>query len=166
MKMNTTQQILAHQGECEMSNEDEMVQWYAFKNGASDFYPKSGFDPRFDPDPIRKSGHPEGSNPDPNSKMLDPSKPDSDPDILIFKSGYPDPNDPNPNPDIRRILQFLEGYPTPGYPRTPDPDKGSKIMDPPDKDPNPDTLKLPGYPICPRPTYNDQECYTILQQKK
>lgn len=33
MKMNTTQQILAHQGECEMSNEDEMVQWYAFKNG-------------------------------------------------------------------------------------------------------------------------------------
>ena len=59
--------------------------------------------------------------------------------------------DPNPDPDIRRILQFLGGYPTPGYPRTPDPDKDSKIMDPPDKDPDPDTLKLPGYPIRPRP---------------
>ena len=47
--------------------------------------------PRFDPDPIQKSGYPEGSNPDPDSKMLDPSKPDPDPDILIFKSGYPDP---------------------------------------------------------------------------
>ncbi|KAF3512226.1 hypothetical protein F2Q69_00005268 [Brassica cretica] len=45
---------------------------------------RSGFDPRFDPDPIRKSGHPEGSNPDHDSKMLDPSKPDPDPDILIF----------------------------------------------------------------------------------
>ncbi|KAF3514241.1 hypothetical protein F2Q69_00004106 [Brassica cretica] len=56
-------------------------------------------------------------------------------------------SDPNPDPDIRRILQFLEGYPTPGYPRTPDPDKDNKIMDPPDKDPDPDTLKLPGYPI-------------------
>ena len=61
--------------------------------------------------------------------------------------------DPNPDLDIRRILQFLEGYPTPGYPRTPDPDKDSKIMDPPDKDPDPDTLKLPQYPIHPRPTY-------------
>ncbi|KAF2590831.1 hypothetical protein F2Q70_00038997 [Brassica cretica] len=59
--------------------------------------------------------------------------------------------DPNPDPDIRRILQFLEGYPTPGYPRTPDPDKDNKIMDPPDKDPDPDTLKLPGYPIRLRP---------------
>ncbi|KAF3529567.1 hypothetical protein DY000_02038398 [Brassica cretica] len=58
---------------------------------AWDFYPRSGFDPRFDPDPIRKSGYPEGPNPDPDSKMLDPSKPDPDPDILIFKSGYPDP---------------------------------------------------------------------------
>ncbi|WZZ63793.1 hypothetical protein YC2023_075163 [Brassica napus] len=28
----------------------------------------------------------------------------------------------------------------------------SKITDPPDKDPDPDILKLPGYPICPRPT--------------
>ena len=46
--------------------------------------------------------------------------------------------DPNPDPDIRGILQFLEGYLTPGYPRTPDPDKDSKIMDPPDKDPDPD----------------------------
>uniref|UniRef100_A0A0D3B773 3-oxoacyl-[acyl-carrier-protein] reductase n=1 Tax=Brassica oleracea var. oleracea TaxID=109376 RepID=A0A0D3B773_BRAOL len=59
---------------------------------AWDFYPRSGFDPRFDPDPIRKSGYPEGPNPDPDSKMLDPSKPDPDPDILIFKSGYPDPS--------------------------------------------------------------------------
>ena len=25
-------------------------------------------------------------------------------------------------------------------------------MDPPDKDPDPDTLNLPGYPIRPRPT--------------
>uniref|UniRef100_A0A0D3BWY7 Uncharacterized protein n=1 Tax=Brassica oleracea var. oleracea TaxID=109376 RepID=A0A0D3BWY7_BRAOL len=66
-----------------------------------------GFDLRSDPDPIQKSGYPEGTNPDPDSKML--------------------------------------GYPTPGYPRTPDPDKDSKIMDLPDKDP--DTLKLPGYPI-------------------
>ena len=55
--------------------------------------------------------------------------------------------DPNPDPDIRRILQFLEGYPTSGYPKTPDPDKDSKIMDPPDKDSDPDTLKLLGYPI-------------------
>ena len=38
-----------------------------------DFYPRSGFVPRFDP---------EGPNPNPDSKMLDPSKPD--PDILIF----------------------------------------------------------------------------------
>ncbi|KAF2606825.1 hypothetical protein F2Q68_00043684 [Brassica cretica] len=60
---------------------------------AWDFYPRSGFDPRFDPDPIRKSGYPEGPNPDPDSKMLDPSKPDPDPDILIFKSGYPDPDE-------------------------------------------------------------------------
>ncbi|KAF2582329.1 hypothetical protein F2Q68_00006897, partial [Brassica cretica] len=52
---------------------------------------------------------------------------------------------------IRGILQFLEGYPTPGYPRTPDPDKDSKIMDPPDKNPDPDSLKLPGYPIHLRP---------------
>ncbi|KAH0858363.1 hypothetical protein HID58_086624 [Brassica napus] len=61
---------------------------------------------------------------------------------------------PNPNPDIRRILQFLEEYPTSGYPRTPDPDKDSKIMDPPDKDPDLDTLKLPGYPIRLRPIIN------------
>ncbi|KAF3582089.1 hypothetical protein DY000_02033531 [Brassica cretica] len=27
--------------------------------------------------------------------MLDPSKPDPDPDILIFKSGYPDPYPPD-----------------------------------------------------------------------
>ncbi|KAF3575565.1 hypothetical protein DY000_02034081 [Brassica cretica] len=58
---------------------------------AWDFYPRSGFDPRFDPDLTRKSGYPEGPNPDPDNKMLDPSKPDPDPDILIFKSGYPDP---------------------------------------------------------------------------
>ncbi|KAF3538929.1 hypothetical protein F2Q69_00019435 [Brassica cretica] len=69
--------------------------------------------------------------------------------------------DPNPDPDIRRILQFLGGYPTPGYPRTPDPDKDSKIMDPPDKDPDPDTLKLPGYPIRPRPTH---EYYGMADQ--
>ena len=65
--------------------------------------------------------------------------------------------DPNPDPDIRRILQFLEGYPTPGYPRTPDPDKDSKIMDPPDKDPDPDILILPGYPIRLRPTHNSYD---------
>ena len=61
--------------------------------------------------------------------------------------------DPNPDSDIRRILQFLEGYLTPGYPRTPDPDpdKDNKIMDPSAKDPDSDTLKLPGYPIRPRP---------------
>ena len=47
----------------------------------------------------------------------------------------------DPNPDIRRILHFLEGHYTPGYPRTPDPDKDNKIMDLSDKDPNPDTLK-------------------------
>ncbi|WZZ86988.1 hypothetical protein YC2023_115567 [Brassica napus] len=61
-------------------------------------------------------------------------------------------SDPNSDPDIRRILQFLEGYPTPGYPRTPDPDKDNKIMDPSDKNPDLDTLKLSGYPIRPRPT--------------
>ncbi|WZZ64525.1 hypothetical protein YC2023_075895 [Brassica napus] len=78
-----------------------------------------------------------------------------DPDSIRIRSENPDIRrgriririDPNPDPDIRRILQFLEGYPTPEYPRTPDPDKDSKIMDPPDKDPDPDTLKLPGYPI-------------------
>ncbi|WZZ71589.1 hypothetical protein YC2023_082959 [Brassica napus] len=109
-----------------------------------------------DPDSIQKSGYSEGPNPDPDSTMLDPSKPDPDPNILIFKSGYPDPIykfyvnfDPNPDPDIRWILQFLEGYPTSGYPRTLDPDKDSKIMDLLDKDLNPDTLKLPGYPIRP-----------------
>ena len=61
-----------------------------------------------------------------------------------------------PNPDIRQILQFLEGYPTPGYPRTPYPDKDSKIMDPPYKDQDPDTLKLSGYPIrlMPKIKYN------------
>ena len=42
------------------------------------------FDPRFDPDPIRKFEYPEGPNPDPDSKMLNPSKPDLDLDILIF----------------------------------------------------------------------------------
>ncbi|CAN6859385.1 unnamed protein product, partial [Brassica oleracea var. botrytis] len=62
--------------------------------------------------------------------------------------------DPNPDPDIRRILQFLEEYPTSGYPRTPDPDKDSKILDPPDKDPDLDTLKLPGYSIRLRPIIN------------
>ena len=36
--------------------------------------------------------------------------------------------------------------------RTPDPDKDSKIMDPPDKDSDPDNLKLSGYPIRLRPT--------------
>ncbi|WZZ35508.1 hypothetical protein YC2023_018909 [Brassica napus] len=36
-------------------------------------------------------------------------------------------------------------------PRTADPDKDSKIIDPPDKDPDPDTLKFPGYPIRSRP---------------
>ena len=60
--------------------------------------------------------------------------------------------DPNPDPDIRRILQFLEGYPTLRYPKTLDPDKDSKIMNPPDKDP--DNLKLLGYPIRPRPNIN------------
>ncbi|WZZ87416.1 hypothetical protein YC2023_115995 [Brassica napus] len=62
--------------------------------------------------------------------------------------------DPNPDPDNRRILQFLEGYPTPGYPRIPNPDNDSKIMDTPDKDPDPDTLKLFGYPIRPMPSIN------------
>ncbi|WZZ47936.1 hypothetical protein YC2023_048043 [Brassica napus] len=131
---------------------------------ARDFYPRSGFDPRFDPDPIRKSEYLERPNPDPDSKMLDPSKSDLDPDILIFKSGYPDSIykfyvnfDPNPDPDIRRILQFLEGYPTLGYPRTPDPDKDSKIMDPSDKDPDPDILKLSGYPIRPWPSNHSPE---------
>ncbi|KAF2536936.1 hypothetical protein F2Q68_00019584 [Brassica cretica] len=47
---------------------------------------------------------------------------------------------------------FNRRYPTPGYPRTLDPDKDSKIMDPPDKDPDPDTLKLSGYLILPRPS--------------
>ncbi|KAF3550254.1 hypothetical protein DY000_02010375 [Brassica cretica] len=61
--------------------------------------------------------------------------------------------DRNPDSDICRVLQFLEGYPIPGYPRTPNPDKDSKIMDPPDKDPDSDNLKLPGYPIRIRPAY-------------
>ena len=59
--------------------------------------------------------------------------------------------DPNPDPDIRRILQFLERYLIPGYPRTSDPDKDSKIMDPADNNPDPDILKLLGYPIRLRP---------------
>ncbi|KAF2582872.1 hypothetical protein F2Q68_00001369 [Brassica cretica] len=35
----------------------------------------------------------------------------------------------------------------------PDSDKDSKTMDPSDKDPDPDILKLAGYPIRPRPSY-------------
>ena len=67
------------------------IQSFCMSNDqARDFYPRSGFDPRFDPDPIRKSEYLERPNPDPDSKMLDPSKSDLDPDILIFKSGYPD----------------------------------------------------------------------------
>ena len=62
--------------------------------------------------------------------------------------------DANPNLDICRILQFFEEYPTLEYPRTPDPDKNSKIMDLSDKDLDPDTLKLLGYSICSRPTRN------------
>lgn len=49
-----------------------------------DFYPRYGFDPRFDSDPIRKSGYLEGTNPDLDSKMLNLSKLDLDPNILIF----------------------------------------------------------------------------------
>ncbi|KAF3547063.1 hypothetical protein DY000_02005230 [Brassica cretica] len=67
--------------------------------------------------------------------------PDSIRDPIRIRSENPER--PNPDPDR---------YPTPGYPRTPDPDKDSKIMDPPDKDPDPDILKLPGYPIRPRPS--------------
>ncbi|KAF3540962.1 hypothetical protein F2Q69_00018998 [Brassica cretica] len=66
------------------------------------------------------------------------------------------------NPDIRRILQFLERYPTSGYPRTLDPDKDSKIMDPPDKDPDPNTLKLSGYPIRPRPRWQPPNVTAVL----
>ncbi|WZZ69855.1 hypothetical protein YC2023_081225 [Brassica napus] len=57
------------------------------------------------------------------------------------------PVDPNLDLNIRRILQFLEGYP-----RTSNPDKDSKITDPPDKDLDPDTLKLSGYLIRPMPS--------------
>ena len=70
----------------------------------------------------------------------------------------------NLDPDIRRILQFLEGYLTLGYPRTPDPDKDSKIMDPRNKDLAPDTLKLPGYPIRPRPSLVVKDT-TVLSEK-
>ncbi|KAF8117281.1 hypothetical protein N665_0011s0006 [Sinapis alba] len=88
--------------------------------------------------------------------------PDSIRDPIRIRSENPDIRrgriririDPNPDPDIRRILQFLGGYPTPRYPRTPDPDKDSKIMDPPDKDPDPDTSKYPGYPIRSMPTFH------------
>ena len=56
--------------------------------------------------------------------------------------------DPNPDPDII----ILEGYPTSGDPWTPDPDKNSKIMDPSNKNPYPDILKLLGYSIRPKRT--------------
>ncbi|WZZ89277.1 hypothetical protein YC2023_117856 [Brassica napus] len=99
--------------------------------GAAITITRSGFNSGFDPDPIRKSGYPEGPNPDIRRGRIR---------IRI---------DPNPDPDICRILQFLEGYPTSGYPRTPDPDKDNKIKDPPD------TLKFPGYPIRHRPNHYD-----------
>ncbi|WZZ90612.1 hypothetical protein YC2023_119191 [Brassica napus] len=76
-------------------------------------------------DPIRKSGYPEKLNPDPDRSKFGSGYP---PDIIIF----------------RRISDT-------GYPRTPDPDKDSKLMDPPDKDPDLDILKFFGYPICLRP---------------
>ncbi|WZY94328.1 hypothetical protein YC2023_066657 [Brassica napus] len=50
---------------------------------------ESGFDPRSAP----KIKYPGCPDPNPDSKILDPSK--SDPDILIFRSGYPD-SDPYP----------------------------------------------------------------------
>ena len=57
----------------------------------------------------------------------------------------------NSDSDIRRILQYLEGYLTLGYLRTPNSDKDNKIMDLLDKDPNPNPniLKYSIYPICP-----------------
>ena len=58
------------------------------------------------------------------------------------------------------ILQLLQGYPTLGYPRITDPDKDSKIMDPPD------TLKLPGYPIFPRPTTDHVYCRQLSFTKE
>lgn len=61
---------------------------------------------------------------------------------------------PNPDTDIRQILQFLEGYPRSKYPRTPDSDKDSKNMDPSDKDPYLNTLKYSGYPNRHRPILN------------
>ncbi|WZZ30855.1 hypothetical protein YC2023_014256 [Brassica napus] len=79
---------------------------------------RSGSDPRFDPDPIRKSEYPEGLNPDPDNKMLD---------------GYLNSLNPNPDPDIRRILQLLERYPTPGYPKTLNPDKNTTFPTIPSK---------------------------------
>ena len=50
------------------------------------------------------------------------------------------------------ILKFKSGseYPSPEYPRTTDPDKDNKIIDPPNKDT--DTLKFSKYPIRSRPT--------------
>ena len=48
------------------------------------FYPKSGFDPKSDPDSLQKFGYTERPNPDPDSKILDPSRLDLDPDILIL----------------------------------------------------------------------------------
>ena len=51
------------------------------------------------------------------------------------------------DPDIRRILYFLEVYLTSGYLGTPYPDKNNKNMDLPNKDPDPNTLKFSRYPI-------------------
>ncbi|WZZ49886.1 hypothetical protein YC2023_049993 [Brassica napus] len=49
---------------------------------AWDFYPRSGFDPRFDPDPIQKSRYSEGPNPDPDRSKSGSGYP---PDIIIFR---------------------------------------------------------------------------------
>lgn len=48
------------------------------------YYPRFGFDPRFDPDPFWKFGYPEEPDSNPDSKILDPSKPNLNLNILIF----------------------------------------------------------------------------------
>ena len=48
------------------------------------YYPRSEFDPKSAP----KIGYPECPDPNPDSKILDPSKPNLNPDILVFRSGY------------------------------------------------------------------------------
>ncbi|WZZ59640.1 hypothetical protein YC2023_059747 [Brassica napus] len=68
----------------------------------------------------------------PDSKILDPSY------FYGSRSGYP------------RVIEYRDGYPKSGYPETTNPD--NKSTDPPDLNPDLNTLNFPDIRIRPRPT--------------